>query len=142
VWISSRHRQKYYPAGPEALSESTVFTLFVFPRFGARLKGGQTLKPKGVDKKKKKKKKRSEETVEDQPDLAAGETKPDTETEETILPAGTKPQELYERDFKLETERAVVGKARGTAWGVTYSKPPDILHGYAAPVAKIHTNKG
>jgi hypothetical protein len=96
------------------------------------LKGGQTLVSKDIKKKSKSKKKKRDPAAE----VTARET---TGSQPTSTEPGPEKEqgrigEAYEKEFKFETERADSAKPRSTAWGVSYRKPPSILHGYSAPV--------
>ena len=110
------------------------------PLGALKLKGGETLG--GVKKKKKASKKHADATAEqaskDTGDVPAATADQDGQAG----PSGAKPEGTdyaaaatnskleYEKEFKFETKRMEEGKARGTAWGVTYRAPPAILHGY------------
>eukprot|EP00210_Caulerpa_lentillifera_P009499 g9059.t1 len=81
---------------------------------------GGKLKLKGESKviSKKKKKKKTEK-------------KEDTKVK-GIDPTSVSVQsgKTYEEEFDIETKRANESKPRSTAWGISYAKPPKILHGY------------
>lgn len=110
-------------------------TCFKMPVSGKLvLKGGQTLVSKDIKKKKKSKKKRETAALVASSDQDNPASKEAVAGEPSQQAQQGKQGEAYEKEFKFETERADSAKPRSTAWGVSYRKPPDILHGYNAPV--------
>jgi FAM32A len=105
-----------------------------------KLKGGEVVSGSVSKKKKSKKSKKAQanESAEQQPgpgtSEALAEGDPAHAPSSAQAPAGMVPAFEYEKEFKFESERMDAGKARSTAWGVSYRAPPAILHGYDAKV--------
>ncbi|EIE24026.1 hypothetical protein COCSUDRAFT_53195 [Coccomyxa subellipsoidea C-169] len=95
-----------------------------------QLKGGN---PWDIHKKKAKKKKKikeedGEEALQDG-DIRTKDGK--------IIKAGAVSVQSnlnYEQEFALEMQKAKEGKVKNTPWGSSFKPPPEILHGYSAPV--------
>ena len=48
---------------------------------------------------------------------------------------GAKPNKSYEELFPSEMKRQTEAKGRTSAWGSNFRAAPEVLHGYAAPLA-------
>ena len=94
------------------------------------MQGGQSV---GIAKKPKKKKKAK---LTDAGEAQEGEqpAAPGDSSEPSAQQQMGKAGDLYEKEFNFETERATQGKTRNTPWGQGYRAPPEVLHGYHAPV--------